>query len=136
MIDQQLYRQLRDQGQNIQLDAPPEPDHSKPMDRRTIVEQVGPVQVNGQWHLQWQTRTITAQERVSRLAEDTLATRSQRDKFLRESDVYVLPDRWAQMTTQQQHSCTAFRQALRDLPSQPGWPYDITWPTPPRGTDA
>lgn len=24
-----------------------------------------------------------------------------------------------------------YRQALRDLPSQPGFPWDITWPTPP-----
>ena len=25
----------------------------------------------------------------------------------------------------------AYRQALRDLPEQEGWPFNITWPTKP-----
>lgn len=51
--------------------------------------------------------------------------RSKRDELLTKSDWRVLPGRpniseWE-----------TYRQALRDIPTQPGFPYDIDWPVEP-----
>jgi len=48
-----------------------------------------------------------------------------RDNLLEETDVWALSDRT--MTAEQ----TAYRQALRDITGQAGFPEDITWPTKP-----
>ncbi len=48
-----------------------------------------------------------------------------RDDALKETDVWALSDRT--MTAEQ----TAYRQALRDITDQAGFPTDITWPTKP-----
>jgi len=51
--------------------------------------------------------------------------RQRRNKLIAETDVWALSDRT--MTTEQ----TAYRQALRDITDQSGFPIDITWPTKP-----
>ena len=47
-----------------------------------------------------------------------------RDTLLSESDVYALADRITD-------EWKTYRQALRDVPSQAGFPDNITWPTKP-----
>jgi len=39
--------------------------------------------------------------------------------------------RWAEMTAEKQAGWAAYRQALRDITDQSGFPTDITWPTKP-----
>ena len=51
--------------------------------------------------------------------------RELRDSLLTETDVWGLSD---YPTTAKQ---TAYRQALRDITDQAGFPTDITWPTKP-----
>lgn len=51
--------------------------------------------------------------------------RQARNEFLAETDVWGLSD---YPTTAEQ---TAYRQALRDITDQAGFPTDITWPTKP-----
>jgi hypothetical protein len=65
------------------------------------------------------------------LEELASIARAQRDKLLAESDVMVLPDRWAAMTTEQQSAWAAYRQALRDIPQQEGFPLTVDWPDQP-----
>ena len=65
---------------------------------------------------------------VERLAE---IARQQRDQLLFQSDVVVLPDRWAQMSEEQKLSWSNYRQALRDLPKQENFPSEIMWPDIP-----
>ena len=50
--------------------------------------------------------------------------RNQRDSLLQQSDVYALADRITD-------AWTAYRQALRDIPAQSGFPASVTWPTKP-----
>lgn len=59
---------------------------------------------------------------VAAQEEDTV--RNQRDSLLQQSDVYALADRITD-------AWTAYRQALRDIPSQAGFPASVTWPTKP-----
>jgi len=51
--------------------------------------------------------------------------RQDRDNLIASTDVWALSDRT--MTAEQ----TAYRQALRDISSQDGFPENITWPTKP-----
>ena len=51
--------------------------------------------------------------------------RQERDQLIAKTDVWALSDRT--MTAEQ----TAYRQALRDISSQDGFPTNITWPTKP-----
>ena len=48
--------------------------------------------------------------------------RFMRDTLIASTDVWALPDRT--MTAEQ----TAYRQALRDITNQAGFPENITWP--------
>jgi hypothetical protein len=57
--------------------------------------------------------------------------RSMRNDLLLKSDKEVLPDRWALMTAEQQTAWTVYRQALRDVPTQAGFPWSVDWPTQP-----
>ena len=49
--------------------------------------------------------------------------RAERDRLLRETDEYALSDRT--MTSEM----TSYRQSLRDVPSQSGFPFSVVWPT-------
>mgnify|MGYP003636323142 CR=1 FL=1 len=51
--------------------------------------------------------------------------RSKRDELIASTDAWALSDRT--MTAEQ----TAYRQALRDITGQAGFPTNITWPTKP-----
>tara|TARA_R100000278_G_scaffold106021_1_gene82558 strand:- start:710 stop:961 length:252 start_codon:yes stop_codon:yes gene_type:complete len=50
--------------------------------------------------------------------------RNQRNTLLSQSDVYALADRITD-------EWRTYRQALRDVPSQAGFPTNVTWPTKP-----
>tara|TARA_R100000951_G_scaffold71951_1_gene60667 strand:+ start:3007 stop:3429 length:423 start_codon:yes stop_codon:yes gene_type:complete len=41
--------------------------------------------------------------------------------------------RWADLTSDQQTAWTQYRQDLRDIPTQAGFPANVTWPTKPEG---
>jgi len=57
--------------------------------------------------------------------------RDRRNMLLMQSDILVLPDRWATYTTEKQTAVSAYRQALRDLPETQTDPDNIVWPTLP-----
>lgn len=54
--------------------------------------------------------------------------RRQRDALISKTDWVVLPD--VQMSDERRAAWTAYRQALRDVTSQPD-PFNITWPVAP-----
>ena len=68
--------------------------------------------------------TPEQQEEINQLIADT-QIRPKRNTLLSETDVWALSDRT--MTAEQ----TAYRQALRDITDQAGFPDNITWPTKP-----
>jgi hypothetical protein len=56
-----------------------------------------------------------------------MSVRNLRDSLLKESD-------WTQnrdINLSNDSEWVTYRQALRDLPTQSGWPLDVTWPTKP-----
>lgn len=52
-----------------------------------------------------------------------------RQKLLYASDWTQIPNN--PLTLQEQENWAKYRQALRDITSQFGYPFNITWPTPP-----
>lgn len=55
--------------------------------------------------------------------------KSERDQILYESDWTQIPNN--PLTTEKQQEWATYRQQLRDVTSQPGYPYNVVWPTPP-----
>ena len=53
--------------------------------------------------------------------------RDERDRRLQACDWTQLPD----VSPSTRNAWAHYRQALRDVPGQSGWPHTITWPTPP-----
>lgn len=56
------------------------------------------------------------------------AARATRDTFLQQSDWTQLPD----VPLATKTAWAEYRQALRDVTSQAGFPTDVLWPTPPQ----
>ena len=114
-----------------------------PSDSYKSVVRNGAVQdANGNWVQAWVERemfteytddegnvqTVEAQKTAYDTQQNNeLATaeRAERDRLLKETDHYGLSDvtMSAEMTT--------YRQALRDVPQQDGFPASINWPTKP-----
>lgn len=59
-------------------------------------------------------------ERLESLAN---AARAKRDAMIKETDFYMLPD-----YPNAPRGIAEYRQALRDITEQPGFPHDVTWP--------
>lgn len=59
--------------------------------------------------------------------------RRQRDALLHATDYYMMPD--YSITEAALANVRAYRQALRDIPSQKGFPTQVKWPEPPNVTE-
>ena len=69
---------------------------------------------------------------VPTTTELTAQARAQRDALLQEVDSIVgNPLRWASFSQAQQTVWADYRQALLDVPQQPGFPNTINYPTKP-----
>lgn len=55
--------------------------------------------------------------------------RSQRDALIAATDYLVASD--YPLTDEKRQELTVYRQALRDVPEQPGFPTEIVWPVKP-----
>jgi hypothetical protein len=61
----------------------------------------------------------------------TLDVLSKRSKLLYASDWTQIPNN--PLTTEQQAAWATYRQELRDISKQSGYPFNVIWPTPPQG---
>lgn len=94
---------------------------------QVLSQDAQPSLVEGVWTLGWTVTDKTSEEVVEYDANEKMRIRLERDVLLSETDWWVLPDRTA---TQAQLD---YRQALRDITDQAGFPHDITWPVKPEG---
>ena len=97
----------------------------------------GVEQIDGKWYTKYifgpvfvDGETTAAEQeaayRAAKDAEQAKSVRETRTKKLAESD-------WTQLTDAPVNSAlwATYRQALRDVPSQSSFPWDITWPDAP-----
>ena len=71
--------------------------------------------------------TPPAKEDLERDAAD--AARARRERLLAQTDYLAMPD--YPLTDEQRKAVAAYRQALRDITEQEGWPRKVVWPEKP-----
>jgi len=84
-----------------------------------------PVLTNGKWMLPKTVVALTATEIADMTAAKAQDVRSQRDKLIADTDWMALSD--STLTP----AWAAYRQALRDVTSQAGFPHTVDWPVKP-----
>ena len=79
------------------------------------------------------TSILEHEERGARDALDyhTSAMRQQRTALLSASDWVELPSATSRLNAEHLAAWTTYRQALRDVPEQEGFPWTHTWPSQP-----
>jgi len=92
----------------------PEPHNNE----TAVNEETGETYKTGRWVIGY-----TAENKPQDEAEQ--AIRNKRDQLLAETDWMALSD--VTMSTEMQ----SYRQAVRDITGQAGFPYSVTWPTKP-----
>jgi len=99
-----------------------EADCTDPDTGEVDTDQVGQPLYGSEWEVEH-----TVQNMEQAVAEANV--RSKRGGLLSETDWMALSD------VTMSDSITAYRQALRDIPSQAGFPFSVTWPTKPSYID-
>lgn len=100
--------------------APPVVPYTK-----TVTEGT-PIQELGVWRQDWVVTEASEQEIADRVSLKSSEIRNQRNTLLTQSD-------WTQVLDApvDQQAWSAYRQALRDITLQPGFPLEVTWPEQP-----
>jgi len=85
-----------------------------------------PVLENGQWVLKWVVADKNQEELIAQDQAQALSVRSERNAKLSASD-------WTQVADApvDQAAWATYRQALRDITAQEGFPWTIDWPVQP-----
>lgn len=99
-----------------------QPTHSN--DQMPVMDSV-PTLVNGAWLVGWTLRALT-QEELDETADDV---RDQRNTKLDDSDWTQIAD--SPLSDADKTLWQTYRQELRDITDQTGFPTDVTWPTEP-----
>lgn len=95
---------------------------------KNIVEGV-PEQVANNWVQTWTVVDATPEEIAARTEEQEQSVRQQRDYLLQTSDWVVIKS--MEVDVLEIQSWKTYRQALRDVPQQSGFPWNVVWPTQP-----
>lgn len=97
-------------------------------DTQTLTEDT-PVSINGQWTQVWMVQNLPSVKVAENNENKAKSARNTRDMYLAESDWVVTKALEAGQTVPA--DWVTYRQALRDVPAQGGFPASITWPTKP-----
>jgi len=88
-----------------------------------------PALVNGVWTQTWEVTTLSSDQQATLTANQAASVRQQRNGKLTACD-------WTQVVDNplaNKADWATYRQALRDLPKEAGFPWDMAWPTDPNG---
>lgn len=83
-----------------------------------------PKLVNGVWTLGWSVKTRSAEDQAEIELNEAASVRRKRNELLAQSD-------WTQgkdIPDSISSAWATYRQALRDVPSQAGFPWNVQWP--------
>ena len=89
------------------------------------LEDGGFVKQDGAWIKTWNIVEKTSEELAEWIESKKQQVRSQRDMLIAETDYLALSDNTLSP------EMAAYRQALRDITTQEGFPESISWPTKP-----
>lgn len=83
--------------------------------------------VDGVWVAQWEQKDTPNRESIQTML--SMRRRVDRDALLAKSDWTQMAD--VSLTETQKTAWREYRQALRDVTSQAGFPWQVDWPTKP-----
>ena len=86
-----------------------------------------PVFENDEWVQRWDVVQISAKQREMLTRDAAKQVADTRNQLLTASDWVTLPD--VALTPSARREWLMYREALRDVTKQPGYPLDVTWPT-------
>ena len=89
----------------------------------------GVEQVDGKWVWKWSVSEMSDEAKAAKDAEQAKNIRATRDQRLAETDWRII--KHLELNENVPGAWEVYRQALRDVPSQAGFPHDITWPVKP-----
>jgi hypothetical protein len=107
----------------FRVERTPEPSFNEATQR---CQEINPVLQGGKWVQAWSVVSLTAAEQEQRTKDRADQVRGERYGLISESDWTQLPD-----TPVNKEAWATYRQALRDIPQQPGFPWSVTWPIKP-----
>lgn len=84
---------------------------------------------DGKWYTKYVVQTLDDQGKAAKDAEIATAVRATRDQLLSSTDWMVIKSLENGDSVPDDYK--AYRQALRDVPSQAGFPHNVTWPNKP-----
>ena len=88
-----------------------------------------PELVDGVWTTTWTPVPLTEEERTQWHDSVCDNIRNKRNIELLQCDWTQLPD--CPLTTEKKSEWSFYRQALRDITNQPGFPFETVWPSKP-----
>jgi hypothetical protein len=85
-----------------------------------------PQLIDGQWKVSWSIESKSAEQLQQERTIQENIIRQSRNATLKDSD-------WTQLSDSpvDKSAWATYRQALRDVPSQEGFPWEVTWPSKP-----
>lgn len=103
------------------------PPYYNPATQRRI--ECDAVLVNGVWTQLYAIEQLTEEEIATAYAEAATRIRAERDRYLAKTDWWVskATEIGGILSTDQQN----YRQSLRDITKQAGFPWDVVWPVAP-----
>ena len=88
-----------------------------------------PELIDGEWVIVWDVIQKTEEAIAEKTELQKVEIRDSRNGKLSACDWTQLPD--APISAEKKLAWGAYRQALRDVPLQAGFPWDVVWPTKP-----
>ena len=79
--------------------------------------------------LSWSVEKIPEKTEEEKLTEARQSVRSKRDSLIADTDFLLCAD--YPISAEDLEAVKAYRQALRDVPQQEGFPFDVVWPELP-----
>jgi hypothetical protein len=94
--------------------------------RYQVAARQGVEEINGKWYTKWVAVDIDDEAKTAKDAEQAKSVRADRNKRISDCD-------WTQVADSpvDKAAWATYRQALRDIPQQAGFPWDIQWPDMP-----
>jgi hypothetical protein len=137
MLEDELRRWARDNGgpswdrttdevlEALGADVVFEGPQAQPT-RYQIAFRDGVEQVDGRWFTKYSVADLDDDAKAAKDAEQAKAMREQRNQKLKDTD-------WTQVADAPVDKApwATYRQALRDISAQPGFPWTVNWPEQP-----
>lgn len=86
----------------------------------------GVEQIDGKWYTKYSVADMDDEAKTAKDTEQAKSIRNSRTEKLKDSDWTQIADSTADKT-----AWATYRQALRDITTQSGFPWEVTWPDAP-----